>query len=99
MKMEVLILEGNESERMKNEIINLIDENSSNWIKAAFFSDEMIEVIMEALYSKWEQSGEAGRPIDYATADQLKIMLKKARQYASMKPDEAMRLVLKRMEE
>jgi hypothetical protein len=92
-------LERNENEKMRNEIINLIDENSSNWIKAAFFSDEVIEVIMEALYSKWEQSNEQGMPIDYATGDELKIMLKKARQYASMKPEEAMRLVLKRMEE
>lgn len=92
-------MEKNESEKMKSEIINLIDENSSNWIKAAFFSDEMIEIIMEALYAKWEQNQEEGMPIDYATEDQLKIMLKKARQYASMKPEEAMRLVLKRMEE
>ncbi|MEM0021112.1 MAG: hypothetical protein QW039_05865 [Fervidicoccaceae archaeon] len=88
-----------EMERMKNEIISLIDENASNWIKAAFFSDEVIEVIMEGLYSKWEGNNEEGRPIDYATADQLKIMLKKARHYASMSPEEAMRLVLKRMEE
>ncbi|MGC8679594.1 MAG: hypothetical protein ACP5TH_07375 [Fervidicoccaceae archaeon] len=92
-------MERNENEKMRNEIINLIDENSSNWIKAAFFSDEVIEVIMEALYSKWEQSNEQGMPIDYATGDELKIMLKKAQQYASMKPEEAMRLVLKRMEE
>ncbi|MCI4396972.1 MAG: hypothetical protein JHC28_05375 [Thermoprotei archaeon] len=88
-----------EIERLKNEIINLIDENSSNWIKAAFFSDEVIEVIMEALYSKWESNMETGRPIDYATEDQLKIMLKKAQQYASMGQEEAMRIALKRMGE
>jgi hypothetical protein len=86
-----------EEEEIKEEIIRLIDYNKDNWVKAAFFSDEVVEVIMESLYSKWSQDGEIGRPIDYATEDELKILHKRAKKYASMNTREAMRISLNRM--
>ncbi len=87
-----------EMERLKHEIIEMIDYNRDNWVKAAFFSDEVVEVIMESLYTKWAQNGEIARPIDYATEDELKILYKKAKYYSSLSTSEAMRISLKRIE-
>ncbi len=86
-----------EFERMKEEIVRLIDFNQDNWVKAAFFSDEVVEIIMDNLYNKWSQSGEIGRPIDYATEDEVKVLYNRAKKYASMNTREAMKLSLSRM--
>ncbi len=90
-------LSDRERERLKNEIISLIDYNRDNWVKAAFFSDEVVEVIMESLYYKWSRNGEVARPIDYATDDELKILYNKAKYYSSLSTSEAMRISLERM--
>ena len=84
-------------EKKKNEIIRLIDYNQDNWVKAAFFSDEVVEVVMESLYNKWAESGEMGRPIDYASEEELDLLYKRAKKYASMSTGEAMNLALGRM--
>ncbi len=86
-----------ELNKMREEIVRLIDYNNDNWIKAAFFSDEVVEVIMENLYNKWSENGELGRPIDYAGEDEVKILLKRAKKYASMSTKEAMQASLSRM--
>lgn len=82
---------------MVNELISLIDLNKETWIKAAFFSDETVEKIMEILYSRWEANNEVGIPLDYASGEELKILLDIARRYVKMSPDEARSLVIRRI--
>ncbi|MGC8556580.1 MAG: hypothetical protein ACP5ML_00900 [Fervidicoccus sp.] len=88
----------NQNERMKLEIISMIDENPSNWIKSAYFSDSEVSKIMEILYKLWEENNEKGFPIDYASNEQLKALYSKAKRYSSMKEEEAMKTVLERVE-
>lgn len=83
--------------QLKDELINLIDLNKETWIKAAFFSDETVEKIMEVLYSRWEASNEEGIPLDYASKEELEILLDIARRYVRLSPDEARNIVIKRI--
>jgi hypothetical protein len=83
--------------QMKDELISLIDLNKETWIKAAFFSDETVEKIMEILYSRWEANNEEGIPLDYAYKEELEILLKIARKYVKLSPDEARSIVIKRI--
>lgn len=82
---------------MKDQLINLVDMNKDTWVKAAFFSDETVEKIMEILYSRWEANNEEGIPIDYASAQELEILLDIAKKYTNMKTDDARSLVLSRI--
>lgn len=75
---------------MKEEIISLIDENRSPWVKAAFYSDPEVSKILENLINRWESAGRAGIPLDYATEEELRILHKKAQMYGSMSDAEAM---------
>lgn len=86
-----------ERERLKRELINLIDLNKDAWVKAAFFSDDVVEKLMEVLYARWENSDEAGIPIDYASVEELKVLLELAHKYARMSSRDAMNLVIKRI--
>lgn len=83
--------------KMKSEIIRLIDMHTDNWVKAAFFSDEAVSKIMEELYDRWSKGGERGMPIDYAVESELEILHEKALEYASMTTEKAMMIVLNRM--
>ena len=82
---------------MKAEIIELIDAHTNNWVKAAFYSDPQVSKIMARLVKEWEDNGERGRPIDYATSDDLVILLRAARKYYNMDPRTAMAVALSNM--
>ena len=86
-----------EYNQKKEDLIRLIDQHPDNWVKAAFFSDEVVEVIMEGLYEKWASSGEVGIPLDYATEEELNLLYKKALKYARLSTTQAMQIALSRM--
>jgi len=63
---------------MIREIMALIDENIDGWRKAAFYADEEVSQLLEELYARWENSGKLGRPLDYATDEEIAFLYKKA---------------------
>jgi hypothetical protein len=85
------------TEAMKREIISLIEENTNNWVKAAFYSDLRVSRIMDRLVGEWQRNSEQGRPIDYATDDELEILLHVARRYYGLDPRRAMAIALNNM--
>ncbi len=82
--------------KVKREILGLIDDNYSNWRKAAFYSDPEVATILNRLQSVWEDNDMQGYPIDYATDEELEVLLAKARRYAYMPEDRARSLVFSR---
>jgi len=44
----------------------------------AFYSDREVVTIMDEVYSRWEESGRIGEPLDYATDEELEVLAKKA---------------------
>lgn len=83
-------------DKVKREILALIDDNYSNWRKAAFYSDPDVVSIMDRLQRVWEENDMMGYPIDYATDGELKILLEKARKYGYMPEDTARNIVMSR---
>lgn len=86
-----------DAERIRKEIIELIDKHWNNWVKAAFYSDPEVAKIMDRLVREWSSRGEEGAPIDYATEDELLVLLRAARKYYSMDPRRAMAVALSNM--
>ncbi len=76
------------SEKIKQELLSLIDESSEVIYKIAFYSQPEVQSIMNRLMDVWESSGRKGRPVDYATVSELKLMLKIARKIARKRPEE-----------
>lgn len=75
-------------EKLKKEIIRLIDEAYDPIYKQAFYSDTEVQRIMEKLFQKWKEGGERGLPIDYASLEDLKILYKVAKNVSSKRPEE-----------
>ncbi len=85
-------------ERLKNKIIALIDSGvQSNWRKAAFYSDPQVSEITAQLYERWESSGRAGMPVDYATLEELEVLARKAEEYAFLDEETARAITFSRM--
>ncbi len=84
-------------ELMRAEIIELIDSHTNNWVKAAFYSDPEVSRIMARLVSEWESKGQDGQPIDYATSEELVILLRAARKYYRMDARTAMAVAFSNM--
>ncbi len=80
-------------EELKREIVKLIDENRSPWVKAAFYSNPEVSGILDRLISLWESNDRRGIPLDYASEDELRTLHRLARRYASLSDDEARALV------
>jgi hypothetical protein len=78
------------AEKIKQEIINLIDENREPIYKEVFYSKPEVQAIMNRVIELWERSGREGRPIDYATIDELKLLLKIAKEIMKKTPEELM---------
>jgi hypothetical protein len=82
------------SEELKRDIIRLIDENRSPWVKAAFYSNQEVSSILDRLVNIWESNDRRGIPLDYANEEELKTLHRHARRYASLSDDEARALAL-----
>jgi len=76
-------------EELKRDIIRLIDENRSPWVKAAFYSNPEVSSILGKLIDLWESNGRRGIPLDYASEDELRVLHRLARRYASLSDEEA----------
>ncbi len=83
-------------EKIKSEILELIDDNYSNWRKAAFYSDPEVVEVLDRLQRVWEEEGMKGYPIDYASDEELALLYDKARTYAYMPEDRARSIVFGR---
>jgi len=77
------------SEEIKRDIIRLIDENRSPWVKAAFYSNLEVSSILDKLINIWESNDRKGIPLDYASEEELKTLHRHARRYASLSDEEA----------
>ncbi|MEM4481655.1 MAG: hypothetical protein QXK88_00725 [Desulfurococcaceae archaeon] len=75
-------------EEMRNELIKLIDESREAVYKEAFYSHPSVRGIVESINKRWEAAGYTGKPIDYATVDEVKALYKIAKKIAQLEPSE-----------
>jgi hypothetical protein len=78
------------ADKAREELINLIDESRESIYKEIFYSRPEVQSIMDRIIEVWERSGRQGRPIDYATIDELKQLLRIAKEIVKKKPEELM---------
>ncbi len=71
----------NQASDLKREITSLIDDNVDVNVKAAFYGDPEVSTILDNLYKRWESNNNKDEPLDYATMDELKLLVSKARFY------------------
>ncbi|WP_448578055.1 hypothetical protein [Thermosphaera sp.] len=83
-------------EKLKKEIIGLIDESTLPVIKEAFYSNPNVEAIMEKLYEQWENNNHIGIPLDYATYEELLLLHKVAREVVNSPYEELSRNRMRR---
>ncbi len=74
-------------------------EHGNEWVRAAFYSDPLVERILSTLYQRWRENEETGEPIDYATDDEVKQLYELAKRYAALTPYEAYAIYMRRLEE
>ncbi len=74
-------------------------EKGNEWVRAAFYSDPSVEDILNKLYERWTRNNNVGEPIDYATDEEVEILYKLAKHYASLTPYEAYTIYMRRVEE
>lgn len=75
-------------EEMREEIVRLIDESREVIYKIAFYAQPEVQGILDDVTKRWENSGYIGKPIDYATPEELEILYKIAQRIANMPPEE-----------
>lgn len=75
-------------DEMKREIIQLIDESREAVYKIAFYAKPEVQSILDEVFKRWEKAGYVGRPIDYATREELEILYKIAKKISAMSPGE-----------
>ena len=73
-----------ENERLKADILRLIEGREGDWRSTAFYSDPKVSAIVARLHEEWERNGRRGIPLDYATIDELRVMASAASKYMSM---------------
>jgi len=86
-------------EKLIRELIQLIEDNSVAWRKAAFYSDPRVEPVYDRLVREWESHDGEGIPLDYASTSELELLVSVAREYAFMDEAKARSLAMKRREE
>lgn len=74
-----------------NRILSLIDESNDNWRKTGFYSDPVVQDIMMKLYERWNNNNRKGIPLDYATNEELFILVRKAEHYSMIPASEIQR--------
>ncbi|WFO76208.1 hypothetical protein J4526_05085 [Desulfurococcaceae archaeon MEX13E-LK6-19] len=67
-----------------NRIISLIDESKDQWRKAGFYGDPDVQSILNSLYERWNKNNREGMPLNYATDEELSVLVKKAEEYSRM---------------
>ena len=81
---------GVSSDSEREKLIRIIEEavenSRDNWKKVAFYSDPDVASILERLYEAWEANERRGKPIDYATLDDLRVLATKAKSVKPVSP-------------
>jgi len=72
---------------MREEIIRLIDNNQEVIYKIAFYSQQEVQGLLGEVMKRWERNNYEGRPIDYATDEEVVVLYKIAKKISSMKPE------------
>jgi len=75
-----------------------IVENMPQMNKAAFYSDPLVEPLVEELHGRWARNSYRGEPVDYATDEEAEKLLELAKHYASMPSWRAYRIFIERTE-
>ncbi len=70
-----------EREKLIREIEIYVECNPNVYAKAAFYGDPEVKRILEEVYRRWEEAGQIGEPLDYATIDELQLLASKAARY------------------
>jgi len=83
-------------EEMKRKIIEIIDENKSAGPKIAFYSDPDVAEIIDKLYKRWNAEGCKGKPLDYASEEEIRFLYKMALKYRNISEAEAWMLYMSR---
>jgi hypothetical protein len=78
------------ADKAREELINLIDESREPIYKEIFYSRPEVRSIMDRIIEVWERNGRQGRPIDYANIDELKQLLRIAKEIVKKNPEELM---------
>ncbi len=68
-----------------------IEDNPDPYVKAAFYEDPDVMKIVERLYKRWEENECKGEPLDYATIEELELLVEKARRYRYISVGEYLR--------
>ena len=84
-------------EEFKRTIIEMIDENRSSWVKAAFYGDPDVAPLLDKIYERWEKARREGEVLDYATYEELRVLASKARHDGRMSDRQAMGIALRTM--
>jgi hypothetical protein len=84
-------------EKLREKLTIFLDQDPRKWVKSAFYSDPVVEQVMEDLYDRWEDAGRKGMPVDYASHDELIMLWNKASKYLGMSDNAARALVFNRM--
>lgn len=83
-------------DEIREKILQFIDDDTRNWVKAAYYSDPRVVPILDLVYKRWEEAGRKGRPIDYATRDELDTLWNTAKKYFGMSEDTARAIAFSR---
>jgi hypothetical protein len=75
-------------DRIKRELVALIDENREVIYKIAFYSRPEVQSIMDRVLEAWEHNNRQGEPIDYATLEELEVLYRVAKEISKKKPSE-----------
>lgn len=63
------------------EIIELIEENEDSLVKISFYSDALVNGLLNKAYENWEKSNREGIPIEYLNDEDLKELHSRAVYY------------------
>ena len=84
-----------ELEKMKREIIKLIDDSRESGRKIAFYSDPYVAEVLTKLYDLWEKNNRKGIPLDYASAEEIEKLYNLALRYSKVSDAEAWAMFLR----
>ncbi len=80
-------------EECREKLLELLD-SMHPWCRSAFYADRDVARLVSALYSRWEEAGRSGEPVDYASLDELRMLLERADRYSRLPPWQALRMAL-----
>jgi len=66
------------------------DLESDKWLLIAFYGDPDVIRLNDLLNDRWMNAGMSGEPLDYASDEELKLLLKKANRYVKVDPKRVM---------